>query len=65
MSTLALNPRYRTSFRQLLHTEAKLWLREPMPLFWGVVFPLVLTIVFGLASNKPQPDLGGLRPATA
>jgi ABC-2 type transport system permease protein len=61
MSTLTFTTRYRTPFKQLLHTEAKLWLREPMALFWGIVFPLVLTVVFGLASNKPQHDLGGLR----
>jgi ABC-2 type transport system permease protein len=61
MSTLSFNIKYRTPFKQLLHTEAKLWLREPMALFWGIVFPLVLTVVFGLASNKPQHDLGGLR----
>jgi hypothetical protein len=61
MSTLTFTNRYRAPFKQLLHTEAKLWLREPMAPFWGIVFPLVLTIVFGLASNKPQHDLGGLR----
>jgi ABC-2 type transport system permease protein len=61
MSTLSLNAKYRTPFKQLLRTEAKLWLREPMALFWGIVFPLVLTVVFGLASNRPQHDLGGLR----
>ncbi len=61
MSTLSLSNRYRSPFAQLLRTEAKLWLREPMALFWGIVFPLVLTIVFGLASDKPQRALGGLR----
>jgi ABC-2 type transport system permease protein len=61
MSTLSLNAKYRTPFKQLLRIEAKLWLREPMALFWGIVFPLVLTVVFGLASNRPQHDLGGLR----
>lgn len=61
MSTVSLSTRYRTPFAQMLRTEAKLWLREPMALFWGIVFPLVLTVVFGLASNTPQHDLGGLR----
>jgi len=64
MSTTTIAPGSappRGPFAQLLRTEGKLWLREPMALFWGVAFPLVLTIVFGLASNKPQRSLGGLR----
>jgi ABC-2 type transport system permease protein len=44
----------------LLKTEAKLLLREPLLLFWGVAFPLVLLTVMGLAGNNPDPDLGGL-----
>ena len=33
-----------------------------MLLFWGLVFPIVLLIVFGLAGgNKHQHSLGGLR----
>jgi ABC-2 type transport system permease protein len=44
----------------LLKTETKLLLREPILLFWGVVFPLVLLTVMGLAGNDPDPDLGGL-----
>jgi ABC-2 type transport system permease protein len=50
----------RTAFNRLLATEAKLLLREPMVLFWGVIFPIVLTVVFGLAGNKPDRKLGGL-----
>ncbi|SRR5581483_1835272 len=61
MSTLTLTTRRRAPFAQLLRTEARLWLREPAALFWGLVFPLVLTIVFGLASNKHEHSLGGLR----
>jgi ABC-2 type transport system permease protein len=45
---------------KLLKTEAKLLLREPILLFWGVAFPLVLLTVMGLAGRKPDPDLGGL-----
>jgi ABC-2 type transport system permease protein len=47
-------------FSALLRTEAKLLVREPILLFWGVAFPLVLLTVMGLAGDKPQPDLGGL-----
>jgi ABC-2 type transport system permease protein len=61
MSALSIHEPPRRPFAQMLRTEGRLWLREPIALFWGIVFPLVLTIVFGLASNKPQPSLGGLR----
>jgi ABC-2 type transport system permease protein len=49
-----------TGATALLKTEAKLLLREPILLFWGVAFPLVLLTVMGLAGNDPDPDLGGL-----
>jgi ABC-2 type transport system permease protein len=44
----------------LLKTEIKLLLREPILVFWGVAFPLVLLTVMGLAGDKADPDLGGL-----
>ncbi len=49
--------------KALLATETKLLLREPAAIFWGLVFPLVLTIAFGVASSgsRPDPKLGGLR----
>jgi ABC-2 type transport system permease protein len=51
-----------SAFACLLRTELKLFLREPMLLFWGMIFPVILLIVFGLAGgNKPQHSLGGLR----
>jgi ABC-2 type transport system permease protein len=50
----------KSAFNRLLITEAKLLLREPVLLFWGVAFPLGLTIVFGLAGDKPDTQLGGL-----
>jgi ABC-2 type transport system permease protein len=50
----------RSAFNQLVTTEAKLLLREPWLFFWGVLFPVVLTVVFGVAGNKPQKSLGGL-----
>jgi ABC-2 type transport system permease protein len=50
----------RVMFQRLLATEAKLMLREPALLFWGVAFPVVLTVVFGLAGDKHDKALGGL-----
>jgi ABC-2 type transport system permease protein len=50
----------RVAFPKLLSTEAKLMLREPAVLFWGVVFPVVLTVIFGLSGDKHDKSLGGL-----
>src|SRR5580658_7814704 len=48
------------AFKQILLPEAKLFLRAPLGLFWGVIFPLDLTLVFGLAGgSKHQRGLGG------
>src|SRR3954447_5230973 len=47
-------------FAALLKSEARLLLREPALLFWGIAFPLVLLAVFGLAGGGSDPDLGGL-----
>ena len=33
--------------------------REPMALFWGVLFPLVLIVVFGVTGGYPEGKLGG------
>jgi ABC-2 type transport system permease protein len=54
-------PDRRPAWRQLLRTEAKLFLREPMALFWGLLFPLVLIVVFGIAGHHPNRSLGGQR----
>jgi ABC-2 type transport system permease protein len=51
----------RSPFNRLLITEAKLFVREPAALFWGIAFPLVLIVIFGLASGRPDRKLGGLR----
>ena len=44
--------------------EAKLFAREPLAMFWGLVFPAVLLLVLGLffpGASTPSPDLGGYR----
>jgi ABC-2 type transport system permease protein len=49
-------------FPRLLSTELKLFVREPMLLFWGLLFPVGLLVVLGVAgSNKPQHSLGGVK----
>ena len=35
---------------KLINVEGRLLRREPVALFWGVAFPMVLLIVMGLAS---------------
>jgi len=50
----------RRAWRQLLRTEAMLFLREPTAVFWGVVFPLILTVAMGLAGDHHDKQLGGL-----
>ncbi len=53
-------PAPRVARRRLLATEAKLFLREPLPLLWGVLFPLILTIAMGLAGDRHDKHLGGI-----
>lgn len=54
--------RARRRFARLLMSEFRLFRREPLALFWGVLFPLVLLVVIGTtASSKPDPSLHGLR----
>jgi ABC-2 type transport system permease protein len=48
--------------RRLFLTEAKLLLREPMLVFWALLFPIGLLVVIGTTtSGKPQTALGGVR----
>jgi ABC-2 type transport system permease protein len=49
--------------RGLTVTEARLFLREPAAVFWGVVFPVVLLVIIGSipSSREASADLGGER----
>jgi ABC-2 type transport system permease protein len=52
----------RGGFPSLVRVELKLLAREPMALFWSLIFPLVLLVVIGSStSDKPKASLGGLR----
>jgi ABC-2 type transport system permease protein len=51
----------RPAWSKLAITEAKLLAREPVVLFWGIAFPVILLIIFGVAADTPEKDLGGLR----
>jgi ABC-2 type transport system permease protein len=49
---------------KLTGTETRLFLRDPLPLFFGLVFPAVLLIALGLffpGFDEPAADLGGYR----
>ena len=50
------------AFRRLAATELKLFLREKQGVFWGIVFPLVLLVIFGSipSFHKPAKELGGI-----
>ena len=53
--------RPRRALAKLTLTEAKLLLREPVTLLWGLAFPAALLTVMGLASSGAQSDVGGQR----
>ncbi len=41
-------------------TELKLFLRDPMAVFFTLLFPLMMLFLFGsIFGNEPDPDLGG------
>jgi ABC-2 type transport system permease protein len=49
-----------SAFRNLVTVEARLLIREVVPLLWGAAFPMVLLAVFGELSAGPQKNLGGV-----
>jgi ABC-2 type transport system permease protein len=51
---------HRSALRNLVITEARLLVREVVPLLWGVVFPIILLSVMGAFSHGPDKSLGGL-----
>ena len=52
--------RQRSALRNLTKTEARLLTREPVPLLWGVAFPIVLLSIIGAFSHGPDKSLGGV-----
>ena len=50
-------------FVKLTRSELRLYLREPMLVFWGLIFPSVLVVILGCipAFREPNPDIGGRR----
>jgi len=44
----------------MIRTETKLFLREPMAVFFTLLFPLMMLFLFGsIFGNEPDPKLGG------
>ena len=53
-----------SAMMKLTATESKLFLRDPLPLFFGLVFPAVLLVALGLffpGFDEPAADLDGAR----
>ncbi len=50
---------HRSAFGNLVRTEARLLIREAVPLLWGAGFPMVLLSVMGELSRGPDKSLGG------
>jgi ABC-2 type transport system permease protein len=51
--------RRHSAFRNLVRTEARLLVREIVPLVWGVGFPMILLTIMGAFSHGPEKSLGG------
>jgi ABC-2 type transport system permease protein len=51
--------RQHSAFGNLVRTEARLLVREIVPLLWGIVFPMVLLSIMGEFSAGPSKSLGG------
>ncbi|MFC6014971.1 ABC transporter permease [Plantactinospora solaniradicis] len=53
------------STTKLIVTEAKLFVREPLGAFFGIIFPAALILILGSAMpgfNEPSADVGGRIP---
>jgi ABC-2 type transport system permease protein len=53
------------STAKLIVTEAKLFVREPLGAFFGIIFPAALILILGSAMpgfNEPSADVGGRIP---
>lgn len=49
-----------TQARSMTKTELKLYLRDPMAVFFTLLFPLMMLFLFGsIFGNESDPDLGG------
>ncbi|BCJ41627.1 transport permease protein [Actinoplanes ianthinogenes] len=50
-------------FVKLTRTELKLYLREPVAVFFALLFPTILVVILGCipAFREPSPELGGAR----
>ncbi|AGZ44522.1 ABC transporter permease [Actinoplanes friuliensis] len=50
-------------FAKFTASELRLFLREPMQVFWVLLFPSILVIILGCvpAFREPNPDIGGAR----
>lgn len=53
--------RRRSALARLTVTELTLFLREPLIVFWGIAFPVLLLVIFGNipAFKKPEASYGG------
>jgi len=51
--------RQRSAFHNLVAVEAKLMVREIVPLLWGLVFPMILLTILGEFSDGPDKSLDG------
>ena len=57
-SVPAAAARRRSALARLTVTELKLFLREPMLVFWVIAFPLLLLVIFGLIPSFKQTHPG-------
>jgi ABC-2 type transport system permease protein len=49
--------RRRSAFVAILSSEFRLLLREPLPLFWGLLFPVVILVAIGAVPSDRRPSV--------